>query len=235
MKLQLLLLITLLVVLTGCNTRPKASAIMKNGNAWVWDNKIQKSKDIEKEVLAKIEEIQYENSNSINNFFCKQTLQHESYVLLTITASALGSDSLEFLKRFKLNDELKYVKLEIVPIIKKRLQLIALVKDYQPKNELETKIIERIREYPGRASGRWASEQGIDYNYYNGGAFHNFKLHEYKIGPLVDKKYIYVKIYEENGAVDYVGVSDKEKGRTKTIFVYWIDYKYPPVQNTAEK
>ncbi len=237
MKLQLLLLAIILTVTTGCNTRYKSTAFIKKGDEWVCTNQLisKKSKDIEKEVLLKVEEIQYENSNNITDLFCRQTLQWESYALIDLTSSALGRDTLEFLKRFKLNNELKNVKLRIVPIIKKRLQLIDLVKDYQPKNELEAKIIERIREYPGSASERWPTEQGIDYNYYNGGSFHNFKLHEYKIGPLVEGKYIYVKIFEENGSVEYVGVSDKEKGRTKTIFVYAIDYKYPPAHKNAEK
>jgi len=239
MKVQSFLLLAFTIIMTGCNTK---SVITKQGGEWLWDNQniqdamSKKLKDIEKEVLAKVEEIQQKNDSNTNTYYCELMLQEDSYVLMCITSSALGSDTLDYLKKFKLNNELKYAKTGIVPFIKKRLQLIVLTKDYQPKNELESRIIERIREYPGQATSYWPTEKYYrDYDYYHDKHFHNFKLHEYKIGPLAEGKYIYVKIFEENGVVDVLCVSDKEKGRTKTIFIYGLDYKYPVAQNTVEE
>lgn len=233
MKLQFFLLAIILTFITSCNTEHNVSVIMKKGNEWVWDNQSiqdamsKKSKYIEKEVLDKLKEIQHENSNSIADVFCRQSLQRESYELMAITYLALGSDTLKFIKKFKINQELKDFKTMLAPTIKKRLYLIFLLENYSPKNELEAKIVEKIMEYsPCDVSNSWATEKdSINYGYYHDG-YRNFKLHEYKIGPLTEEQYIYIKIFEENGTVEVVYVSDKEKGRIKTIFAYTIDYKY---------
>lgn len=239
MKLQLLLSAILLITIAGCNTKPNASAIVKKEGEWVWNNQHisdvmvkRKSKDIEKEVLAKVAEIQYESSGGIIDVFCAQELQMDSCELLEVSSLALGNDTLTFIKKFKINDKVKFFKTQLAPIIKKHLRLIALVRDYQPHNGLETEIIEQIKEYPPvSADGYWPTEKNsMLYEHFNVEPFHNFKLHEYKIGPLADNKYIYVKIYEENGSIEYAGISDSEKGRDRTIFSYRIDYKYPSMQ-----
>lgn len=238
MKLQLFLLLAFFLAIISCNTKLNASSIIKQGNDWVLDNhdiqemmNFKKAKEIEKEVLAKVEEIQNENSNSD-----KQVLQPDSQNLMATTIDALGNETLKFLKRFKLDNTMEYVKVSLVPAIKERLKLTALLDNYFPKNELEAKIVEKVREYsPCRVYGSWPTERdNIDYNYFHEG-YRKFKLHEYKIGPLADGKYIYVKIFEENGVVVVVCISDKEKEAINTIFVYTIDYKYPPSPNKDRK
>lgn len=231
------------LIITGCNTRPDTSAIMKQGDEWMWENqninammKLKKSKDIEREVITKIKEIQDKNENGITDVLVGRTLNEESYQLIALTCFALGNDTLNLLKKFKLDSTMEDVKIIVQPYIKKRLRLISLLGNYSPKNELEAKIVEKIREYPPCAFCiSWPTEKkNIDYNYYHN-EYSKFILHEYKIGPLNEGKYIYVKMFEENGVVDIVYVSDKEKGREKAVFVYLIDYKYPPVNTSAEK
>lgn len=236
-------LLAVSLIITGCNTRPDTTAIIKQGDCWVWDGKniedvmkFKKSKDIEREVIAKVEEIQDKNENGITDVFVGRTLNEESYQLVALTCFALGNDTLNFLKKFKRDSTMENVKFIVQPYIKKRLRLIALLENYTPKDGLEAKIIEKIREYPPCAfCCCWPTEKhSIDYYYYHN-EYSKFKLHEYKIGPLTEGKYIYVKMFEENGIVDTVYISDKEKGREKAVFVYLIDYKYPPVNTSAEK
>jgi hypothetical protein len=186
-----------------------------------------KAKRIEKRILAKLKQIQAKAEKSTDTEVLNPESYPEFYCLLSNTCLILGKDSLKYLKSLKIkNEHYIFVVKELVPIIEARLKLIDLLKGYSPKNELEAKILNRIKEYSAMGQSSYWWNEGL---HKNDAPMTSSLIGKLKIGPLLNDKYIYVRYY---GTESYEG--DKILGfqaatavKSKIILAYELDYNLP--------
>jgi hypothetical protein len=149
----------------------------------------QKSQYIEKVLLAKLKIILSQRSKE--NW---SSSWNEFIELFNQTYCALGNDTIDFLSKVNLNSDEEIIMKTVIedsmiPVIRKRLKLIALLKDYVPKNKLENAIIKKIRYYPA-INGKtfWQDE------FYKGHLAETMLINM-RIGPLNNNSYIYIRCY----------------------------------------
>lgn len=140
---------------------------------------------IEEKVLKKLKEILAEGKGRNNRF----------NFLLYSAGLSVGTKTLDFLEELKIRDD-EFGTKETMQLIRERLQLVAMLQDYSPKNELETRIVNRIRFYsPDTEYSFWVDNESRKM----GSKMPSSMLKALKLGPLQDGKYVYVKCY---GPVD---------------------------------
>ena len=200
--LQTFFLITLLV---SCNSNKEVSLIIKKDNVY-FNNiplyKIQRKWEanrIEKIILNKLEQIHQKTvkSNSKNREVATQFLE-----LVSIASMTLGNDTLIFLHSLRsyYDDEYLLMLYKIDTLIRSRLELINLLKDYKPQNQLETKIINRVLRYSPNICNPYYSDYHNDLLYP--------LLKTIRIGPLKKGKFIIIKCF---GIKDSKGVLGGDK------------------------
>ena len=186
----------------------------------------KKTDYIEEKILQKLKEILAEGKGRNDKF---NTLLYESGL-------SLGTKTLDFLEGLKIRDDEFGIK-ETMQLIRERLQLVTMLQGYSPKNELEAKIINRIRFYsPGiEYSLGWSDDESRRV----GSKMALSMLKTLKIGPLQDGKYVYVKCYGDEllneGKVGGFEASAAENGCIKFSYSLGEDYPIQPENQDKNK
>lgn len=187
----------------------------------------KKTDYIEEKVLKKLKEILAEGKGRNDKF---NTLLYESGL-------SLGSKTLDFLEELKLRNNEFGIK-ETMQIIRDRLQLVTMLQDYSPKNELEAKIINKIKFYSSDTEySFWIDDDSRN----AGSKMPSLMLKTIKLGPLRDGKYVYVKCYGPEDEFSHIGkfewfqASAAENGCRKFSYSLGESYAIPPENQDKNK
>ena len=133
----------------------------------------EKSEYIETAVLNKLKKLDMTENNI------------KYFQLIEITEMSTGIETLRFINNLSGLDEKTMLLIKAnIPVIKRRLAMLSLVKKYTPKNEFEKKIMNKIKLYsPIILFAPWYDEYSYDL------------YKSLKVGPLKDGKYLYIKLY----------------------------------------